>query len=377
MIDPVEITRALIRCPSTTPDDAGAQKMLRDILQDNGFLCTALSFGSVPNLFARLGTSAPFLCFAGHTDVVPPGDEKAWTYPPFEGAQSNGRLYGRGAVDMKGGIGCFVAALQAFLKKYGKPKGSIGLLITGDEEGPAVDGTVKVLEWMKDHGHSIDHCLVGEPSNPEKLGDEIKIGRRGSLTVRLSVKGKQGHVAYPHKADNPVPRLVRILDALLGAVLDRGSAHFQPSHIEITSIDVGNRVENMIPAQASAVFNVRFSDRWTGPALEAKLREIMDRASPDYTATFICGAESFVSPVGDFSRLVAQAVEDVTGRKPAASTKGGTSDARFIARYCPVVEFGLINATAHQVDECVEIDDLYVLTAVYGRILERYFTVRT
>lgn len=376
MTDPVSLAQALIRCPSVTPKDEGAQKILRDILQEAGFLCTALPFGEVPNLFARFGTAAPFFCFAGHTDVVPPGDERIWTHPPFAGEIVNGRLYGRGAVDMKGGIACFVAAVHAFMKKHGRPKGSIGLLITGDEEGPACDGTVRVLEWMKDHGHRIDVCLVGEPTNPEKLGDEIKIGRRGSLTGRLSVTGKQGHVAYPHLADNPVPRLVKILDALTDAILDRGSAYFQPSHIEITSIDVGNPVENVIPARATAVFNVRFSDRWTGAALEEKLRDIMDRVGSDYTIEFRHGAESFISQAGDFARLVALGVEDVTGRKPTISTKGGTSDARFIYKHCPVAEFGLINATAHHIDEFVEIDDLHMLTAVYVRILERYFTLR-
>lgn len=376
MTDPVALARDLVRCPSVTPQDTGAQKLLREILQEAGFLCTSLPFGDVPNLFARLGTAPPFFCFAGHTDVVPPGDEKAWSHPPFGGQTDNGRLYGRGAADMKGAVACFVAAAQTFIRKHGRPRGSVGLLITGDEEGPALNGTSRVLEWMESHGHKLDACLVGEPTNPERLGDEIKIGRRGSLTGQLTVTGRQGHVAYPHRADNPVPRLVRILDALLNAVLDRGSAHFQPSHLEITSIDVGNPVDNLIPSQATARFNVRFSDRWTGAALEEKLRDIMDRVSPDYTATFRMGAESFVSPAGDFARLVVQSVEDVTGRKPAITTKGGTSDARFIHRYCPVAEFGLVNATAHHVDEYVEVDDLHILSAVYLRILERYFAVR-
>lgn len=376
MTDPVSLAQALIRCRSVTPEDAGAQQILREILQEAGFLCTALPFGAVPNLFARMGSAGPFFCFAGHTDVVPAGDEKSWSHPPFAAEIANGRLYGRGAVDMKGALACFVAAAQAFVKKHGRPKGSIGLLITGDEEGPARDGTLRVLEWMKDHGHTLDVCLVGEPTNPDKLGDEIKIGRRGSLTGHLTVTGKQGHVAYPHLADNPVPRLIKILDALTDAILDRGSAHFQPSHLEITSIDVGNTVENVIPPRATAVFNVRFSDRWTGAALAEKLHDIMDRVSTDYAVDFRISAESFVSQSGDFARLVVQSVEDVTGRKPAITTKGGTSDARFIHKYCPVAEFGLSNATAHQIDEYVEIDDLHVLTAIYTRILERYFTLR-
>lgn len=376
MTDPVSLAQGLIRCPSVTPQEAGAQKFLRGALQEDGFLCTSLPFGEVPNLFARLGTSAPFFCFAGHTDVVPPGDEKGWTRAPFSAEIADGRLYGRGAADMKGAIACFVAAVRSFLKKHGKPRGSIGLLITGDEEGPATDGTAKVLEWMESHGHRLDACLVGEPTNPERLGDEVKIGRRGSLTGRIVVTGKQGHVAYPDLADNPVPKLVRILDALINAVLDRGSAHFQPSHLEITSIDVGNPTGNMIPARASAVFNVRFSDRWTGAALEEKLRGIMDRVDVSYEASFVTGAESFLSPAGDFSRLVSRGVEEVTGRRPAITTKGGTSDARFIHKYCPVAEFGLVNKTAHHIDEYVEIDDLHVLSAVYLRILELYFNVR-
>lgn len=375
MTDPVEIVRALVRCPSVTPDDAGALGVVERALTPLGFVCTSLEYNGVKNLFARLGEGKPHLCFAGHTDVVPPGDLSAWTYPPFEGRIENGCLYGRGVSDMKGGIGAFIAALSSFLEKNGRPEGSISLLITGDEEGEAVDGTRRVLAWMESNGHIPDACLLGEPTNPETLGQEVKIGRRGSLSGILTVVGKQGHVAYPHLADNPIPRLVQLLDSLRISVFDRGSVHFQSSNLEITAIDSVGTVDNVIPARASARFNIRFSDRWTGETLSARVREILDRVGTPYEISFAVSADSFLSGASGFAKQVVQAVSEVTGCTPAFSTKGGTSDARFIHRICPVAEFGLIHATAHQVDEHARLDDIRTLSYVYGRVLDLYFGV--
>lgn len=375
--DPVDLTRALVRCASVTPMDAGAQDVLERALRPLGFICTRLDFNGVPNLFARLGAGRPHLCFAGHTDVVPPGEASAWTHPPFEARIVDGYLYGRGVSDMKGGIGAFTAAVCAFLKTQASLKGSLSFLITGDEEGPSEDGTRRVLEWMACNGHIPDACLVGEPTNPEVLGQEVKIGRRGSLSGVLTVTGKQGHVAYPHLADNPVPRLIRLLDALRLAVLDQGSAHFQPSNIEITGIEAGGIADNVIPARAQAQFNVRFSDRWTEKTLCARLHEILDRVDVPYDLSLRCGAASFLSAPGDFARLLVRAVADVTGRTPVFSTKGGTSDARFIQRFCPVAEFGLTNATAHHVDERASSDDIRRLSDIYRRLLEMYFTAES
>lgn len=372
-LDPVDLTRVLVRCPSVTPQDAGALGVLAQALKPLGFACTPLTFGGVDNLFARLGTDGPHLCFAGHTDVVPPGDPGAWIHPPFDGRIADGMLYGRGVSDMKGGIGAFAAAVSSFIKRLGPPKGSISFLITGDEEGPAVDGTRRVLEWMARSGQIPDACLVGEPSNPDMLGQEVKIGRRGSLSGTLVITGKQGHVAYPHLADNPLPRLVRLLDGLRIAVLDQGSAHFQPSNIEITSIQAGGVAGNVIPAHAQASFNVRFNDRWTEKTLSARLREILDRVGVGYDLTLHCDAHAFLSGAGPFAKLVARAAAEVTGLTPVFSTKGGSSDARFIQAFCPVAEFGLTNATAHHANECARIDDIRSLARVYERFLELYF----
>lgn len=375
MIDALDITRSLVRCASVTPEDAGAQKIIADALMALGFSCTPLEYDGVKNLFARLGSGAPHFCFAGHTDVVPPGDVSAWTCPPFEGRVADGLLYGRGASDMKGGIGAFLAAVSAFIGKNGRPEGSISVLITGDEEGPAENGTVRVLEWMTRNGHLPDVCLLGEPSNPDALGQEVKIGRRGSLSGTITVTGKQGHVAYPHLADNPLPRLVQLLDGLRIAVFDQGSAHFQPSNLEITSLEAGGVADNVIPPRAQARFNIRFSDRWTGESLSARVREILDRVGIDYEVSFRIGAEAFLSGAGDFAKLVAKAAGEVTGRTPVFSTKGGSSDARFIHKVCPVAEFGLTNATAHHIDECARVDDIRMLSYVYERILGLYFGV--
>lgn len=374
----VDLTQNLVRCPSITPEDAGAQELLKKELQRLGFKVHDLPFegnGSYPvqNFFARKGLEGPHFCFAGHTDVVPPGDEKKWRVPAFSGEIVRGKLYGRGAADMKGNICAFIAALEEFFDSYSKVPGSVSLLITGDEEGDHVNGTQRVLTWMEENGHIPDVCLVGEPTNPDELGEQIKIGRRGSLHGKLLVKGISGHVAYPDRADNPLPRLIKMLDLLKDHIYDKGSAYFPPTNLEVTSIDVGNKTANVIPGSGRATFNLRFSDRWSGETLEKKVRSILDSVSTDYELEVNVGSESFLTQPGQFTSLVSQAVEKVTGRKPALTTLGGTSDARFISRYCPVVEFGLINKTIHQIDEFVLVDDLTNLVAVYKEILARYF----
>lgn len=372
MTDAVALAQALIRCPSVTPHDAGAQDVLIDSLKPLGFTVFDASAGDVRNSFFRLGDGGPHLCFCGHTDVVPAGNEQSWTYPPFAADLHGGRLYGRGASDMKGGIACFVSALSRFLQR-GAFKGSVSLLITGDEEGAAVNGTAKALEWMAENGHIPDAALVGEPTNPNALGDEIKIGRRGSLTGVLTVTGKQGHVAYPHLADNPLPRLARMLAALSAFTFDAGTAHFPPTNLELTTIDTGNVADNVIPEKAVARFNVRFNDLWTAKSLAAKITGILDETRGAYAVQFSSNAESFLTPPGPLSLLVADAVKAVTGRAPDLSTKGGTSDARFVQAYCPVVECGLVNKTIHQIDEYAALEDIENLTQIYLRILEGYF----
>jgi len=373
--DVIDLTKALISCPSVTPKDAGALVFLEEKLTALGFECHRLPFGegedAVPNLFARLGTSAPHICYGGHTDVVPPGPEDKWTYGPFNPHIEDGVLYGRGASDMKGSVAAFVAAV-AFYLDNAEPKGSISLLITGDEEGPAVNGTVKVLEWMEKNDHIPDVALVGEPTNPDHLGQQIKIGRRGSLSGVLSVSGKQGHVAYQHLADNPLPRLVKMLDALCGYEFDSGTDFFVPSNLEVTSIDVGNTADNVIPEQVK--FNIRFNDTWTSESLEAKIREILDGCGGDYSLATTCGAESFMTQPGHWSDVVRDAVEDVTDKVAEFTTTGGTSDARFISQYCEVVEFGGINATIHQINENAKVSDLQELTQIFERMLHRYFS---
>ena len=372
MTDVIEIAQKLIACPSVTPKDEGAQLYLAKILENAGFKCFHLKFGEVPNLFARIGTSGPHLCYAGHTDVVPPGPEKKWTHGPFNPVIEDGVLYGRGASDMKGSVAAFAAAALAHVKN-GAPKGSISLLITGDEEGPAVDGTVKVLEWMKDNSHLPDVCLVGEPTNPNHLGQEIKIGRRGSVTGRLKVQGKQGHVAYPERSDNPLPRLVKLLAALESYVFDNGNEFFAATNLEITSIDVGNIADNVIPDTGSAVFNVRFNSNWTKETLSKKIVDILDETGLHYELVLSGNSPSFVTQPGPWSDTVRQAVQDVTGKTAKFTTSGGTSDARFIARYCPVAEFGAVGATIHQIDENADVEILQDLTKIYRRILEIYF----
>ena len=374
---PLALARALIRCPSVTPADGGALDVLQEALTAIGFACHRLPFeepGTAPvdNLYARRGAGAPNFCFAGHTDVVPTGARADWTREPFAAVVEDGVLYGRGASDMKGAIAAFVAAVARF-GEAGAGGGSVSLLITGDEEGPAINGTRKVLAWLAGRGEALDACLVGEPTNPEALGEMVKIGRRGSLNGTLRVGGRQGHVAYPALADNPLPRLVALLDALLALALDEGTAHFQPSRLELTSIDVGNAAPNVIPGAATARFNVRFNDRHTGEALERAIRACLDEVGEAYELTVEVSGEAFLTPPGRLSTIVAQSVAAVTGMTPALGTSGGTSDARFIKDHCPVAEFGLIGRTMHRTDECVPIDALERLADIYLGILERYF----
>lgn len=372
-VDPVTLTQELVRCRSVTPADAGAQGLLQTHLEAMGFACQPMRFGKIDNLFARIGTDGPHFCFCGHTDVVPPGDESAWTHPPFAAAIADGRIYGRGTADMKANIAAFVAGLSRYLGENGPPNGSISLIITGDEEAEAVDGTVRVLQWMDETGQLPDVTLVGEPTNPNILGEEIKIGRRGSLSGRLTVDGVQGHVAYPDRADNPIPKLTALLHELQRHRFDEGSEHFTATNLEVTSVDVGNAADNVIPARATAKFNVRFNEKWTAQSLEAEIRGVLDRASAAYSLTCASNAESFLTQPGPFTTLVQDAVEHVTGRRPALTTTGGTSDARFVAPYGAVVEFGLINQTIHKTDEHVDIGDLCHLTEIYRQILQRYF----
>jgi len=382
--DPVAITRDLLRCPSVTPAEGGALSFLETTLKAAGFTVHRMTFSEpgtddVENFYARIGTEAPNLVFAGHTDVVPPGDESAWQHPPFSGEIDKGELFGRGAVDMKGGIGCAVAAvLDHLAANGGKPKkGSISFLITGDEESIAVNGTPKLLDWVAQRGEKFDHCILGEPSNQEELGDTIKIGRRGSLNGHLIVHGRQGHVAYPHRADNPVRGIVKLIDAIQSEPLDNGNANFQPSNLEFTSIDVGNKTVNLIPGEARARFNIRFNDCHTQESLRSLIESRAAKAAGGKINFSFkwepSNANVFVTKPGPFTELVASAAEEVTGRKPELSTTGGTSDARFITNYCPVVEFGLVGQTMHAVDERVPVADLRALTAIYRKIIDRYF----
>jgi succinyl-diaminopimelate desuccinylase len=379
IVDTLDLTRRLIRCPSVTPAEAGALDLLEAELSGLGFACHRLPFAEpgtaeVDNLYARLGTSAPNLCFAGHSDVVPVGDEAAWSADPFAAEVRDGQLYGRGAVDMKGAIAAFLAALARFLARRGTAfGGSISLLITGDEEAEAINGTRKVLSWLADRGETLDTCLIGEPTSEARLADMVKIGRRGSLNGRLTVNGTQGHAAYPQLADNPVHHLVRMLHNLTGEPLDSGSEHFPPSSLQVTTIDVGNPATNVIPAAATAAFNVRFNDRHSSASVERWLRERLDRAGAPYRLQIQVSGESFLCPPGPWSDLVGGAVEQVTGRPPTLGTTGGTSDARFIKDHAPVAELGLLNAMAHKVDERVALDDLETLSAIYEAVLDGTF----
>ncbi len=383
-IDAVELTRALIRCPSVTPKEGGALDLLEGILSELGFTCHRLPFSApgtpdVDNLYARIGEGGRNFCFAGHTDVVPVGDPAAWRVDPFAGEIRGSDLIGRGAVDMKGAIAAFATAAAGFLEARGRNfGGAISLLITGDEEGPAINGTRKVLDWLAARGERLDACLVGEPTSDQRLGDTAKIGRRGSISGRVVVHGTQGHVAYPDLADNPVHHLIRMLGSVTAEAMDQGSEHFPPTSLQVTSIDVGNPTSNLIPARAQANFNVRFNDRFTGAGVEAWVRERFERAlgtakGARYELQTQLTGESFLCPPGPLSTLVARAVEGVTGAPPVLGTTGGTSDARFIKDHCPVIELGLSNATAHKVDERVSLDDLMALSAIYRAVLDGYF----
>jgi succinyl-diaminopimelate desuccinylase len=380
--DPVVIARELIRCRSVTPAEGGALAFIEGVLRQAGFDVHRTVFaepGTAPveNLYARIGQSAPHLVFAGHTDVVPAGDEASWRHPPFSGEVEGGALYGRGAVDMKGGVACALAAALDFVAERGKPKGSLSFLISGDEEGVAVNGTVKLLQWAAARGEKFDHCILGEPSNVERIGDCIKIGRRGSQNGVLIVTGKQGHVAYPERADNPVRGLVTLMSALMAEPLDQGSAHFGPSNLEFTSIDIGNETVNLIPGEARARFNIRFNDCHSRAALRTLIEHRAAAAVGEKVRWRIdwepSNADVFHIEHGPFLDLVAGAIAEVAGRTPSLSTTGGTSDARFIKHYCPVLEFGLVGQTMHQVDERTAVEDLKTLTKVYRRILEQYF----
>ena len=373
----MELACDLIRCPSVTPKDAGALSVLQAVLEDLGFSCHRLTFSDedtpdIDNLYARRGDSRPNFCFAGHTDVVPLGNPDAWSVDPFGGEIIDDVLYGRGATDMKSAIAAFVEAISRVVSN-GDVGGSISLLITGDEEGPAINGTKKVLDWMADQGEIIDVCLVGEPTNPNKLGDMVKIGRRGSLTGKLTVTGVQGHTAYPHLADNPMPRLLKMLDAIASFELDRGTDHFQPSNLQLTTIDTGNPASNVIPASASAGFNIRFNDLHTGESLTSWLQEQCDAVGGQYELDIRVSGEAFLTPPEDFSALIAKSVEQATGLSPELSTSGGTSDARFIKDFCPVAEFGLVGQTMHKVDERIAVADIRNLTDIYTSILTGYF----
>ena len=382
--DPVALARDLLRCPSVTPAEGGALALIERVLEGAGFTVHRVTFeepGTEPveNLYARIGTGAPHLMFAGHTDVVPPGDEARWNHPPFASEVKDGVLYGRGAVDMKGSIACKIAAVLDYLSaNSGKPKGSISFLITGDEEGIAVNGTIKLLQWVAVRGETFDHAILGEPTNPEKLGDMIKIGRRGSQNGTLVVTGTQGHVAYPELADNPVRHIAALMVAINAQPIDGGTDHFGPSNLEFTSIDVGNKTVNLIPAEARARFNIRFNDTRTREALRALIESRAEMAAAGRIRWHIewepSNADVFLTPPGPFVDLVSGAIRDVTGTTPKLSTTGGTSDARFIKDYCPVLEFGLLSQQMHKVDEHVAVADLVALTAIYRHILERYFS---
>lgn len=364
--DPLALAQALIRCPSVTPADAGALDVVAAALRPLGFSVTRLDFGATPNLFAWRGSGAPHLCFAGHTDVVPPG-AAPWTTDPFGAEVRDGALFGRGATDMKGAIAAFIAAIPAACP--GNSPGTLSLLITGDEEGPATDGTVKVLAWMAEHGHIPDMCLVGEPTSRVALGDTIKVGRRGSLNAAITLHGTQGHAAYPQKADNPIHRLVRVLAALTAEPLDAGSEFFEASTLQVTSIDVGNPTTNVIPGAATARLNIRFNDLHTAASLGERLRAVLAEHAPRHDLVLDCSGESFLTRPGPFVEALRRAVRATCGIEPALDTGGGTSDARFISRYCPVAELGAVGVTMHKSDEQTPVAELRALARLYAAVI--------
>ena len=378
MIDPVALTADLIRCPSVTPVEGGALVLLEDLLTKGGFTCTRVDRGGVSNLFARWGRQGANRTFGfnGHTDVVPLGDEAAWTMPPFGAVIKDGYLYGRGSTDMKSGVAAFAAAAVDFVTDT-PPDGTIILAITGDEEGDALDGTTALLDWMAANNESMSVCLVGEPTCPDVMGEAMKIGRRGSLNATFTVTGVQGHSAYPHRAKNPLPAVARLVDILASHELDQGTAHFDPSTLAVVTIDTGNPATNVIPAQTRAGVNIRFNDLHSGASLTAWMQGIADQVAADFGVRIAMqvkvSGESFITPPGPLSDLVGKAVKAETGRDAVLSTSGGTSDARFVQHHCPVVEFGLVGKTMHQVDERVAVDQIVQLKAIYGRILADYF----
>lgn len=371
VIDALALAQALIRRPSVTPADAGALDVLEAALKELGFATHRLPFGDVDNLYARLGCEAPHFCFAGHTDVVPVGE--GWNTDPFAATVQDGLLYGRGAADMKSAIAAFVSAVA----RTGAPKGSVSLLITGDEEGAAVNGTVKLLEWLKARGEKIDHCVVGEPTSVGRAGDTLKIGRRGSINFRLTVRGVQGHVGYPHKAKNPIPALAELVTQLATHKLDKGTEHFDPSTLAFTTLDVGNPTTNVIPGEARAGFNIRFNDRHTPDSLihwvQDRAQQVAQQSGCEITVTSQTSGVAFLTAPGKFTQLVSDTVAGITGQAPILSTSGGTSDARFIKGICPVVELGLAGATMHKADECVPVDEIAALTDIYAALLAAYF----
>ncbi|MEO0362935.1 MAG: succinyl-diaminopimelate desuccinylase [Pseudomonadota bacterium] len=375
MIDPVELTAELIRRPSVTPEEGGAIRLLEERLSAVGFACSRCDRNGIANLYARIGTGGPVFGFGGHTDVVPPGDEAAWTRPPFSGEIADGQVWGRGATDMKSGVAAFAAGASAYLAAGGT--GAVAMLITGDEEGESTDGTIAILDWMREKGETLDHCLVGEPTCPETLGDMIKIGRRGSMSAFFTATGVQGHTAYPHRAANPLPPLVRLLDRLAAKTLDEGTAHFDPSTLALTTVDVGNKATNVIPAAAKAACNIRFNDAHTSKKLAIWILEEAAAATAGtdvrIETTFKVSGESFITEPGLLSDVIAEAVEAETGRRPELSTTGGTSDARFIKEMCPVAEFGLVGKTMHQVDEHAPVEEIRSLARIYEGVLKRYF----
>lgn len=374
--DPIPLARALIRRPSVTPADAGAMDVVEAALTTLGFTCRRMRFGEIENLYARRGTAAPNLCFAGHTDVVPPGDVAAWGRAPFSGEVDEGVLHGRGAVDMKGAVAAWIAAIETVVSR-GEPAGSLSLLITGDEEGAALDGTRRVVEALMREGERVDGCLVGEPSSSVQLGDMVKVGRRGSLNAWITVEGRQGHVAYPDRAANPIPVLVALLARLTAEPLDQGYPEFQPSNLELTELEVGNPAQNVIPARARGRLNIRFNPGHTGAELVRRLEQACAEAERGFSGTVrldaVISGEAFLTEPGPFTAILSDVVEAETGRRPELSTTGGTSDARFIRALCPVVEFGLVGTTMHMVDERAPVEEVRALARIYAGVITRYF----
>lgn len=377
-IDPVALTADLVRCPSVTPIEGGALVLLEDVLTKGGFTCTRVDRGGIANLYARWGRQGANRTFGfnGHTDVVPLGDEAAWTMPPFGAQVKDGYLYGRGSTDMKSGVAAFAAAAIDFVADT-PPDGAVVLAITGDEEADALDGTTALLDWMKANNEAMSVCLVGEPTCPDVMGEAMKIGRRGSMTAFFTITGVQGHAAYPHRAKNPMPAMARLMDVLSSRVLDAGTDHFDPSSLQVLTIDTGNPATNVIPSQTKATLNIRFNDTHTSADLTNWMQQSADKIAADFDVRVEMrvkvSGESFVTPPGDLSDLISGAVEAETGRKPVLSTSGGTSDARFVKSHCPVVEFGLVGKTMHQVDERVAVEQIGQLKAIYTRILTDYF----